>query len=193
MEHQSAQGPPHGPPTPPPPRAPPRVLVVADDDALRALLTDLLGEAGCEVVAVADGTAALALLGPHWRPELVLLDADLAGTEGGEPGGGAGGRALDGPGVTRAYYAMPGPHAPIVLLTATDPPAAPAGPIAGVLPKPFDLDAVLALVRQHTEGTPGGDPAGANRGEPAERPRATHSRSARGPCASASRSTGGVG
>jgi hypothetical protein len=65
--------------------------------------------------------------------------------------------ALDGPAVARAYQATPGPHAPLLLLTATDPPA---GPVAGVLPKPVDPGAVRALVRRHP-GAPAGGAASA--------------------------------
>ena len=50
-----------------------RVLVVEDDDATRAMLSDLLSDEGYTVKAATDGAAALALL-RRWRPDAIVLD-----------------------------------------------------------------------------------------------------------------------
>ena len=50
-----------------------RVLVVEDDDDLRALFTTTLQFAGFEVSDAADGLAALRALDTN-RPDLVVLD-----------------------------------------------------------------------------------------------------------------------
>ena len=58
-----------------------RILVVDDDEGIRAMLTDLLGAGGHEVATVGDGPGALALMGRN-APELVLLDIYLPGLDG---------------------------------------------------------------------------------------------------------------
>ena len=58
-------------------------ILIADDDPLAVLyLQDMVREWGLEVVAAADGAAALDLLRQPDGPELVFLDALVAGEEG---------------------------------------------------------------------------------------------------------------
>ncbi len=60
-----------------------RVLVVDDDPDLRAFLSDLLSGYGYDVAAVGDAESARAMLGSDGsRPELVLLDLAMPGTNG---------------------------------------------------------------------------------------------------------------
>ena len=113
----------------------------------------MLEGAGYAVREAADGATGLRLAGAA-RPALILLDLHLP--------------RLDGWQVARAYRAQPGPRAPVVVVTAA---AAALGPGAGVglgagavLGKPFDLAALLALVRRLTAAAPdAGGSAGAGR------------------------------
>ncbi|RME70468.1 MAG: DNA-binding response regulator [Planctomycetota bacterium] len=57
------------------------ILLVEDDEALRAGLCDLLGDEGYRVVAVRDGKAALRAAAEH-DPDLVILDVMLPGMDG---------------------------------------------------------------------------------------------------------------
>ncbi len=108
------------------------VLVVDDEPVLADLLRDILRDEGYDVVVAADGRAALDLL-TRERPDLVLMDVMMAGLGGQE-----------------AYLAMRSgeglPQVPVVMMSAAvradrlDP------SIAAFLPKPFDLDQLLALV-----------------------------------------------
>jgi CheY-like chemotaxis protein len=116
------------------------VLVVEDDDSLRTLLLDILAEEGYRVLAARDGAAGLALVRGE-RPAVIFLDTYMHG--------------MDGAAFLAAYRALPGPHAPVVLLSAATDAVyaaltASGPPVSGVLPKPFDLDDVLALVERHT-------------------------------------------
>ena len=124
------------------------VLVVEDDAATRALLREVLEEAGYAVREAADGAAGLRAARAA-RPALVLLDLYLPGT--------------DGWAFAAAYRRAPTPRAPVVVLTAdTDGEAHAAGlGAAGHLRKPFDLDALLALVRRLTVVPAGRPGAGA--------------------------------
>lgn len=62
-----------------------RVVVVDDDDDLRDLVVQILGELGFESVGYADGRAALAAMRrPGGRPAAILLDLDMPGMTGWE-------------------------------------------------------------------------------------------------------------
>ena len=114
--------------------APALALVVDDDEPSRALLADLLGDEGYEVLTAPDGAAALTLLSQQ-RPAVILLDLVMPG--------------MDGFAFARAYRRLPGPHAPIIIVTASDAAAAHAAEVApaAVLRKPFDVDTLTAAVR----------------------------------------------
>src|SRR5580698_174049 len=58
-----------------------RILVVEDNDNMRRGLCDMLEADGFEPVAAADGTEALASAERN-RPDLILLDLMLPGTDG---------------------------------------------------------------------------------------------------------------
>jgi CheY-like chemotaxis protein len=119
----------------------PVVLVVEDEPAIRALLRDVLEDAGYAVREAADGAAALRAARAA-RPALVLLDLHLPRT--------------DGWAFAAAYRWEPGPRAPIVVLTADADAEAYAAALgaAGYLLKPFDVAALLALVRRLTGAAP---------------------------------------
>ena len=58
-----------------------RILVVDDDQGVRAALTQLLDYEGCETRTAANGTEALATT-KQWKPQLVFLDVKMAGMDG---------------------------------------------------------------------------------------------------------------
>jgi CheY-like chemotaxis protein len=111
-----------------------RVLVVEDDDSIRDLVDLVLTSAGYEILTASDGAMALQVLGTV-RPDLVLLDMRMP--------------VMDGWELARQYRAMPGPHAPIVVMTAARDAAQRAAEIDanGYLGKPFEMAELLALVR----------------------------------------------
>lgn len=53
------------------------VLIVDDDECLITALSRLLADSGYEVVAVGDGSLALALLRGGLRPTMVISDFDM--------------------------------------------------------------------------------------------------------------------
>jgi two-component system OmpR family response regulator len=116
------------------------VLVVDDHPGIRDLVRDVLTAAGYGVRAAADGAAALRLATAA-PPAVILLDVQMPG--------------LDGPAFVAAYRRAPGPHAPVVVMTAADAPGWAARlRAAGHLGKPFGVDPLLAAVRRF-----GGRPA----------------------------------
>ncbi len=111
------------------------VVFVEDDSAVREMLAEILTDEGLEVVTASDGLQALHTL-KQLKANLILLDMMLPG--------------LDGVEFARAYHAMPGRHAPIVLLTAfpaeaTVQAAAETGASA-VLYKPFNIAELIGVI-----------------------------------------------
>ncbi|TWD83019.1 DNA-binding response OmpR family regulator [Kribbella amoyensis] len=113
-----------------------RVLVAEDDVRLAALLRETLEEAGWQVEVVNDGRAAYDRLLVDTAYDVVLLDWMLPG--------------MDGVSVARQWRGL-GIAVPILMLTARgDVRDRIDGLDAGAddyLPKPFDLDELLARLR----------------------------------------------
>jgi DNA-binding response OmpR family regulator len=119
-----------------------RVLVVDGDDLIRRLLIEVLTDEGYRVRLAADGQAGLAIL-RDWLPDAIVLDAALP-----VPG-------MDASAFRAAQRRVAGGAAVPVLLagaTAPDRLAALAADLgaAAWLPKPFDLDALVATVARLT-------------------------------------------
>ncbi len=121
------------------------VLVVDDDDSLRALIGHFLRQEGFTVEEAADGAEAIHML-EQWRAAgapvgLVLLDLMLPQTSG-----------LD----VLQYLAARSADVPVVAMSVNDPlliAAATAG-ADGVLIKPFDLEQLLPVVARHCDVAP---------------------------------------
>ncbi len=110
-----------------------RILVVDDDESIRQFIELALSDEGYDVACAAEGSSALEMLA-RWPPSLILLDMRMPG--------------MDGWRFAQSYRKTPGPHAPIVVLTAARDAAAYASEIEadGYLAKPFDLSELLGMV-----------------------------------------------
>ncbi len=113
------------------------ILVVEDDPSIHALLVDLLRGDGYAVEEAWDGGEAVRLLDQHQPPShhlsLVLLDLMLP--------------QVDGIAVLR-HLARLGDYVPTVALSASGE-SLRAAQVAGastMVPKPFDIDNLLAIV-----------------------------------------------
>jgi two-component system chemotaxis response regulator CheY len=102
------------------------VLVVDDDTPTRQMVAEALRAEGYAVLEAGDGTEALRLVRTT-AVGVVLLDIQMPRT--------------DGPAFVKAYVTLPGPHAPVVVMTAADRAERWARVLGadGVLPKPFGL------------------------------------------------------
>lgn len=112
------------------------ILVVDDEEHIRELISQALGDEGYKVVGAENGAAALSLL-EKWRPDLILLDLWMP--------------VMDGWQFGEIYARLPAPHAPIVAMTGVvaETEQQPAEfDAVGYLPKPFELDDLLALVSE---------------------------------------------
>ncbi len=109
-----------------------KVLIVDDEPALRDVVSAVLTDEGYHVAAVADGRLALNYL-VHERPDLILMDVMMPG--------------LNGYDTFRAIRAQTEiRHIPVVMMSAAAPQASLDPSISGYLPKPFDLERLLAMI-----------------------------------------------
>lgn len=113
------------------------ILVVEDDEAILRSVEQILTDEGYAVALAFNGRDALEQVRMS-APRLILLDMKMP--------------VMDGWAFAAAYRQLPGPHAPIVALTAAHDSRARAAEIAaaGYIAKPFDLDKLLDLVRRFT-------------------------------------------
>jgi two-component system, OmpR family, phosphate regulon response regulator PhoB len=118
-------------------------MVVEDELAVRDLIVELLHDEGHEVVEVADGRAALQVLERYATPQheicLILLDLMLP--------------RMDGITVLR-HLAEQCIYIPVVAMSASRAHLATAQEVGAeaVMPKPFDLDALLGIVERTCAG-----------------------------------------
>ena len=113
----------------------PRILVVEDDTAIREALNEVLVDLGYEVVSASDGRRGLALAAEQSEPCPILLDWRMP--------------VLDGPTFLARLRELPrGKEFPVILSTAdrSATVAAVGDQVTGVLSKPFDLEALLAVL-----------------------------------------------
>jgi CheY-like chemotaxis protein len=123
----------------------PSILIVDDEPPIRELLVTFLSEAGYDTPSAVHGAEALAKVAAA-RPDLVLADVMMPVLGGVELC-----RRLKGDPATRGI--------PVVLMSAV----ARGEPVAGedaFLRKPFDLDAVEALVARWLAPPRGPAPSG---------------------------------
>ena len=118
------------------------ILVVDDDADIRSTIADILGDAGYDVQAAANGRAALDLLKTSPAPALILLDLMMP--------------ELDGWGFMGALeQELPQlAGVPVVIFSAHGEAglAATSLEVAGFVKKPIRLDELLAAVERCIEG-----------------------------------------
>jgi two-component system, chemotaxis family, chemotaxis protein CheY len=120
-----------------------RVLIVEDNEDLRALLGDVLDDAGFDVLIVSNGAEALEAT-RQWRPAAIVLDLMMP--------------VMDGAAFLRERRLVPAlASVPVLVLTAhpyhhrvLDG----LGPTA-VLRKPYDLDELISAVQALCQGETG--------------------------------------
>lgn len=110
------------------------ILVVEDTPSIRELVVETLEDEGHAVLTASNGEEALAIV-DQVDPELILLDIRMPCMDGHE---------------FAQEYARHGDGAPIVVMTASMNPAKAANDVhaVGYLAKPFNLDDLVATVRE---------------------------------------------
>lgn len=110
-----------------------RVMIVEDDERIRELVGVVLTEEGYDVIPAGNGAEAMDQIRNSGHPDVIFLDMWMP--------------IMDGCEFSRAYAKTPGPHAPVVFLTAESQPALPGSGLEAdfYLPKPFDLEDLIQL------------------------------------------------
>jgi DNA-binding response OmpR family regulator len=113
-----------------------KALIVDDDPDIAELVRMALTDEGYEVVLAPNGAAALAA----WNVQpfdIILLDMRMP--------------VMDGWTFARTYRELPGPHAPVIVVTAARDASERAAEISadGFLAKPFSLDELFDTVSRH--------------------------------------------
>jgi CheY-like chemotaxis protein len=117
------------------PETPPRhVLVVEDDFDIREAMTMVLEDEGYVVGSAANGREALDLLATTPRPDVIVLDLMMPIMNGWE--------------FLKALRADPSYEALNVVVVSAVPDGSAFAPVQGVVPKPIDMDRLLATVRR---------------------------------------------
>lgn len=114
------------------------MLLVEDDEGIRGFMADILTDEGYEISQAADGVEGLDAL-DRSRPDLIVLDLMMPN--------------LDGFGFRAGQLARPAAcDIPVVLITArrTLGPDVEAMGVASILPKPFEVEALISLVERLT-------------------------------------------
>jgi DNA-binding response OmpR family regulator len=106
---------------------------VDDDESIRQFIEMALDDDGFEVAVAAEGASALQAAA-RFQPDVILLDMRMPG--------------VDGWSFAEAYREAPGPHAPILVLTAARDAEAYAAEIRAdaFLAKPFDLAELIRML-----------------------------------------------
>jgi two-component system, OmpR family, alkaline phosphatase synthesis response regulator PhoP len=117
-----------------------RVLVIDDDAAFSGMVRAALEEFGHAVVTATDGSNGLACL-EHSPPDAIILDLRMP--------------ISDGRSFARAYARLPGPHAPIIVISGhladADEPRIDSA--VAYLSKPFELDHLLGVLDDLRQGS----------------------------------------
>jgi CheY-like chemotaxis protein len=111
------------------------ILVVDDDEDLRAILVQLLSTRGFGIEEAADGAQALATLRRGLRPALILLDLMMPRMDGWQFIA----EQKDDPQLA---------HLPVLVMSASRLARLPVAP-ENYLAKPFDLEVLLSAIGRH--------------------------------------------
>jgi DNA-binding response OmpR family regulator len=111
------------------------ILVVEDDPGIREAIAECLAGEGLRVRTAVNGAEGLQMFAEE-RPALVIVDLVMP-VMGGEPF------------VERLRAEAAPPLPPIVLMTAAAPSTHPLPRVDEVLPKPFAVQELLAMVERH--------------------------------------------
>jgi CheY-like chemotaxis protein len=123
------------------PKAPSLILIVEDDEDIRAMMKELFEGEGYRVVTAVDGRDALDVIERIGKPSVILLDLMMPRMSGGD--------FLETARRRRPDLA----RVPVVVITGYAQMMFSVSPVERMLTKPVDLNALLDIVRQYCRPT----------------------------------------
>ncbi len=116
---------------------PPLILIVEDDRAVAGMIGEFLGSSGYDTEISRDGQDAIARA-RQFQPDVIIMDLMLPRLTGGEA-------------ASRLKQDALTSHIPIIGISAVADVTSLAEllPLDEVIPKPFDLDVLLAAIERH--------------------------------------------
>ena len=111
-----------------------KILIVEDDNDIRAMLVDLFQESGFDVLEAEHGRAALAVLSEAGTPDIMLLDMLMP--------------IMDGATLLETLGKFPSCRDLPVVVVSADSTIRPRGAVA-LVRKPFDTEQLLEIVSRH--------------------------------------------
>lgn len=116
---------------------PPLILIVEDDRAVAGMISEFLGSSGYDTEISRDGQDAI-VRARQFQPDVIIMDLMLPRLTGGEA-------------ASRLKQDALTSHIPIIGISAVADVTSLAEllPLDEVIPKPFDLDVLLAAIERH--------------------------------------------
>lgn len=121
------------------------ILIVEDDRAVASMISEFIGGSGYDTEVARDGQDAI-VKAKQFQPDLIIMDLMLPRLTGGEA-------------ASRLKQDALTSRIPIIGISAVADVTALAEllPLDAVVPKPFDLDDLLAAVERHLPGQADGE------------------------------------
>ena len=113
------------------------ILLVEDDESIREFISAFFEDEGYTFAIATNGAEALEIVA-RLQPALIFLDIYMP--------------VMDGRTFAAAYRKLPGPHAPIIGMSANEPDEETASDFDGFMTKPFDLEELTACIAHYLYG-----------------------------------------
>ncbi len=110
------------------------ILVIEDDESIREFVSTFLRDEGFEVALAENGAAGLKIA-QQCNPSLTFVDVLMP--------------VMDGKSFVEAYRKLPVPHNPVIGMSANTYNTSLLSIFDGFLNKPFNLEDMLACIRQY--------------------------------------------
>jgi CheY-like chemotaxis protein len=114
-----------------------RIMICEDDEGIREFVGAFLTDEGYEITMAANGQEALTIIAED-MPSLIFMDVYMP--------------VMDGRTFVDLYRQLPGPHVPVIGMSANLNDSSLMKSFDGFIAKPFDLEQLLECIEQYRQG-----------------------------------------
>lgn len=111
-----------------------RIMICEDDEGIREFVGAFLTDEGYDIALATNGQEALTMIADK-APSLIFMDVYMP--------------VMDGRTFVDQYRKTPGPHAPVIGMSANLNDASLVSSFDGFIAKPFDLEQLLECIEQY--------------------------------------------